>query len=333
MTAIEAVGLTKSYGDTPVLQGIDLAVPHGTVWALLGPNGAGKTTLVRILTTLTRPDGGTARVEGRDVVRDPLAVRRTIGLTGQQASVDDLLTGEENLLLTGRLLHLDRATSRRRAAELLERFDLVAAARRQVRTYSGGMRRRLDLAASLMAAPPVLVLDEPTTGLDPRSRRTLWDVIRGLVDDGITILLTTQYLEEADQLADRVALLHGGRIVTEGTPRALKRQVGEERLTLTFATAADATRAAAAVQAGAAARGAATVRRSGGAAVGRADGATLSLPLRDSDHLREVLDRVAAADLRALGVDVSAPTLDDVFLTLTSDDDRADARRDLEVAR
>ena len=317
--AIEAVGLTKSYGDTQVLQGIDLAVPRGTVWSLLGPNGAGKTTLVRILTTLARPDTGTARVEGRDVIRDAVAVRQTIGLTGQYASVDELLTGEENLLLTGRLMHLDRAASRRRAAELLERFDLAAAARRRVRTYSGGMRRRLDLAASLMATPPVVFLDEPTTGLDPRSRRTLWDVIRGLAAEGTTILLTTQYLEEADQLADRVAVLHDGRIVTEGSARALKQQVGHERLTLTFADGAEATRAAAVLHADAPLVDAAE--------------RTLSLPLQDATALRDVLNRLAAADLRVTDVDLSAPTLDDVFFAVTGAPGTVAAHPDLEVAR
>lgn len=217
-TAIDVHGLRKSYGKKLVLDGIDLTVDAGTVTALLGPNGAGKTTTVHILSTLVRPDGGTASVNGCDVTRDPDGVRAAIGLTGQFSAVDGLLTGEENLLLMARLRHLGEKRSRVRVAELLEQFDLVEAARKPLATYSGGMKRRLDLAMTLVSTPSVIFLDEPTTGLDPRSRHTMWDIVRSLVADGTTVLLTTQYLDEADELADRIAVLDGGRIVADGTP-------------------------------------------------------------------------------------------------------------------
>ena len=227
VTAIELEGLTKQYGTRPVLDGLDLRIDGGVV-ALLGPNGAGKTTLVQVLATLVRPDQGTARVLGHDVVREPRAVRRLIGVTGQYAAVDEMLTGPENLVLVGRLLGLRRSAARDRAAELLERFELSDAGRRRVSTYSGGMRRRLDLAMTLVRAPRLLVLDEPTTGLDTRSRQTLWDEIRLLAAAGSTVLLTTQYLEEADALAGRIVVLDNGRMVADGTPDALKRKVGGE---------------------------------------------------------------------------------------------------------
>ncbi|MFF1529185.1 ABC transporter ATP-binding protein [Cellulomonas sp. NPDC058312] len=220
--AVDVRGLRKSYGDQLVLDGVDLAVRAGTVTALLGPNGAGKTTTVGILSTLLRPDGGTARVAGHDVVADPQAVRAAIGVTGQLSAVDDLLTGVENLRLMTQLHHLGRAAGRERTDALLARFDLTDAARKPVSTWSGGMRRKLDLAMTLVGSPAVVFLDEPTTGLDPRSRRTLWDEVRALVAAGTTILLTTQYLDEADHLADRVAVLDGGRVVAEGTPAELK---------------------------------------------------------------------------------------------------------------
>ena len=225
---IVARGVTKSFGRQEVLRGVDLDVRAGEIVGLLGPNGAGKTTLVYILSSLVAPDGGVASVAGFDVVRSPREVQRRISLTGQAAAVDGLLTGEENLRMMGRLSGLTRAESRARAAELLERFDLVDAARKPAASYSGGMRRRLDLALSLVATPPVVFLDEPTTGLDTRSRRELWDAIRALADDGAAVLLTTQYLEEADRLADRIALLDGGRIVATGTAAELKSRVGEE---------------------------------------------------------------------------------------------------------
>jgi len=228
--AIEVAGITKSFAGTAVLRGIDLTVPAGTVYALLGPNGAGKTTLVRILSTLLAADAGDARVAGFDVRRDPDGVRRSIGLTGQFAAIDELLTGEENLRLMADLTHLPRAEARARVEELLTRFDLTAAAGRRAATYSGGMKRRLDLAMTLVSRPRLIFLDEPTTGLDPRSRRDLWRIVRELVADGVTVLLTTQYLEEADQLAHTVGLLDEGRLVAEGTPAELKAQAGGETL-------------------------------------------------------------------------------------------------------
>ncbi|MCU1438253.1 MAG: transporter, partial [Naasia sp.] len=233
--AISIRGLRKSYAAATVLDDVDLSVDAGTVTALLGPNGAGKTTTVHILSTLVKPDGGTASVNGSDVVRDPDGVRAAIGLTGQFSAVDALLTGEENLLLMARLRHLGAKRSKKRAVELLEQFDLVEAARKPLATYSGGMRRRLDLAMTLVATPSVIFLDEPTTGLDPRSRHTMWDIVRGLVADGTTVLLTTQYLDEADELAHRIAVLDGGRIVAEGTPDELKRRVPGGHLRLRFA--------------------------------------------------------------------------------------------------
>jgi ABC-2 type transport system ATP-binding protein len=232
--AIEAIGLQKSYGDVRVLDGVDLRVPAGSVFALLGPNGAGKTTTVRILSTLIAPDRGTASVAGHDVVAGRRGVRRAISLTGQYAAVDELQTGGENLRMMGRLAGLSRAEARARARDLLARFDLVDAGDRRVGTYSGGMRRRLDLAASLVARPAVLFLDEPTTGLDPRSRSAMWEVIRELVGAGVTVFLTTQYLEEADGLADRIAVIDGGRIVAEGTAAQLKRMIAGPRVDLTL---------------------------------------------------------------------------------------------------
>ena len=232
--AIQAYGLHKSYGSVSVLRGIDLEVGAGTVFAMLGPNGAGKTTTVRILSTLLPPDAGSATVAGEDVVVDPASVRRKISLTGQYAAVDELLTGAENMSMMARLAHLPRARRRARTHELLEQFDLLDAKDRQVKTYSGGMRRRLDLAVSLIDRPSVIFLDEPTTGLDPRSRQTMWETVRELVSDGVTVFLTTQYLEEADQLADRIAVIDDGVIAAEGTARELKAKVAGQRLDLTF---------------------------------------------------------------------------------------------------
>ena len=235
--AIRASGLVKSYGDVRVLDPLDLRVPRGSVFALLGPNGAGKTTTVRILATLSRPDAGQARVAGFDVVRDRPLVRRSISLTGQFAALDEAQTGEENLRMMGALARLPRTAARRRAAELLEQFDLTAAGRRRVSTYSGGMRRRLDLAASLVGRPSVIFLDEPSTGLDLPSRQTMWRVIEGLAASGVTVFLTTQYLEEADRLAGQIAVLDGGSLVAEGTAAELKRRIGTQRLDLTCVTA------------------------------------------------------------------------------------------------
>src|SRR6202044_1473845 len=237
--AIEAEGLVKHYGKTKALNGLDLTVEQGTVYGLLGPNGAGKTTAVRVLATLLRADGGQARVLGHDVASQAAAVRRFIGLTGQYAALDEYLTGRSNLIMIGQLSRLTGKAARRRADELLEQFDLTDAATRAVKTYSGGMRRRLDLAASLIGHPRVLFLDEPTTGLDPNARAMMWDIVRGLAADGTTLLLTTQYLEEADQLAGRVAVIDHGRVIAEGTPRELKSSVGGEELEITLAAGAD----------------------------------------------------------------------------------------------
>ncbi|MFC5826576.1 ATP-binding cassette domain-containing protein [Nonomuraea insulae] len=300
--AILARGLTKSFGDTRVLAGIDLTVPTGSLVALLGPNGSGKTTAVRILTTLLAPDGGTATVGGHDVRREGVAVRRAIGLTSQQATVDDLLTGRENLELFAGLCHLGSRRARQRAGELLERFSLADAAGRRAGTYSGGMRRRLDLAASMVSAPPILFLDEPTTGLDPRSRAELWSVIRELLGSGTTILLTTQYLEEADHLADRVVVINGGRVVADDSPAALKRQVGAERLALRPVRAADLPRAGALLA---------------GAHLD-AEAGEVTLAVQDPDHLRRTLESLHAAGIPVEHVELRTPTLDDVFFELTA---------------
>ncbi|WP_051825730.1 ATP-binding cassette domain-containing protein [Streptomyces cellulosae] len=305
--AIEAEGLCKRYEGRQALGGVDLAVPSGTVLGLLGPNGAGKTTTVRMLSTLLRPDGGRARVAGYDVVRQPAEVRRRIGLAGQYAAVDDMLTGRENLVLIGTLTHLGRGAARARAAELLDRFELTGAADRPARTYSGGMRRRLDLAACLVARPSVLFLDEPTTGLDPVSRSRLWDAVKELVADGVTVLLTTQYLEEADVLADRIAVIDTGRVIAEGTPEELKRTAGEERLEVSLTRPESVPRAADALRRVA----------PGEPSADLADG-TVSIVL--SDGIQSI--ETAAAALRQEGVEVAdfalrRPTLDDVFISLT----------------
>jgi ABC-2 type transport system ATP-binding protein len=300
--AIEVHGLRKSYGKKVVLDDVDLTVAAGTVTALLGPNGAGKTTTVHILSTLVRPDGGTAAVNGFDVVRDPAQVRAAIGLTGQFSAVDKLLTGEENLLLMARLRHLGAKRSKTRVAELLEQFDLVEAARKPLATYSGGMQRRLDLAMTLVAAPSVIFLDEPTTGLDPRSRHTMWDIVRNLVADGTTVLLTTQQLDEADELANRIAVLDGGRIVAEGTPAELKRLVPGGHLLLRFADVAALTGAAGLLDGS------------------TADEADLALTVPSDGGvgaLRTVLDRLDAAHLEVDDLSIHTPDLDDVFFALT----------------
>lgn len=308
---IAAQGLEKSYGDHAVLRGVDLTVRRGEIFALLGPNGAGKTTTVNILTTLVRPDGGTARVAGADVVHDAARVRETIALTGQYASVDEFQTGRENLVMMGELAHLSRRAVRPRAAALLERFDLTDAADRRVGTYSGGMRRRLDLAISLVADPAVLVLDEPTTGLDPASRAQLWEVVRGLAAGGTTVLLTTQYLEEADRLADTIAVLHDGRVAARGTAAELKALVAGDHVRVAFD---DPESLAAAVG----------LAPSIGLARPTADAKDLSLTAPSDDPVRTIRDVLAAADAHALavvGVSVVRPTLDDVFLALTRKED------------
>ncbi|MDQ1566146.1 MAG: hypothetical protein QOF96_1026 [Actinomycetota bacterium] len=303
--AIVASGLVKRFGDVPALDGIDFAVPPGTVFGLLGPNGAGKTTTVRILTTILRPDAGEARVFGHDVVADPEAVRNSIGLAGQYAAVDENLTGTENLRMVGRLTHLPKALITERAGDLLERFDLIAAANRTVRTYSGGMRRRLDLAASLMHRPPVLFLDEPTTGLDPRSRSELWAVIEDLVADGTTVLLTTQYLEEADRLADQLAVVDHGRIIAQGTPAALKASLGST-----------------VIEIGMPGEGSALMALQALARVGIQppvlEGTTVHLTVSDGPSaLLEVLRALDAEGIAPSGITLREPSLDDVFLSLT----------------
>jgi ABC-2 type transport system ATP-binding protein len=305
--AIEAEALVKTFGATVALNGLDLCVPRGGILGLLGPNGAGKTTAVRVLATLLRPDAGHARVLGADVVAQAADVRRSIGLTGQYAALDNSLTGRANLVMVGRLSRLSRAEAWTRAGELLERFGLADAAGRAVKTYSGGMRRRLDLAASLIGRPEVLFLDEPTTGLDPRSRAVMWDIIRDLATGGTTLLLTTQYLEEADRLASRVAVIDGGVVVAEGSPDQLKAKVGDDRLTLTLAPGADAALAVAALSAHA----------TGPVAIG-AGGfqVTATVPARDG-ITTDVVRGLDGAGIRVTDIAVRRPSLDDVFLTLT----------------
>jgi daunorubicin resistance ABC transporter ATP-binding subunit len=305
--AIKADGLVKNYGKTKALDGLDLTVHTGTVYGLLGPNGAGKTTAVRILATLLRPDGGQARVLGRDVVADAPAVRRMIGLTGQYAALDEYLTGRANLIMIGQLSRLTARAARQRADELLEQFDLTAAATRAVKTYSGGMRRRLDLAASLIGRPAVLFLDEPTTGLDPSARALMWDIVRQLVADGTTLLLTTQYLDEADVLASRVAVIDGGKVIAEGPPTELKASVGGQRLLITLADESDAEAAATAL-----APFATTP------VIPTGTGRLIEAPVIASDGLAtEVVRSLDAAGVKVSEISVRSASLDDVFLTLT----------------
>ncbi|GAA5123268.1 daunorubicin resistance protein DrrA family ABC transporter ATP-binding protein [Alloalcanivorax gelatiniphagus] len=303
--AIEADGLVKQFDETLAVDDVSFVVPTGSVLGLLGPNGAGKTTTVRMMTTLTRPTRGTARVAGYDVVDDPGAVRRSMGLTGQSATVDELLTGRENLWLIGSLYGLDRRTIDRVYGELLERFSLTDAAGRVVKTYSGGMRRRLDLAVSLVATPPVLFLDEPTTGLDPRSRVELWDVLRDLVDDGTTLLLTTQYLEEADQLADNIVVIDRGKVIAQGTPLQLKDSSGQASLVVTVSRSDDL---AAAVERVRAAGLEAHVEEAARRITAPADG------LGDITRIAAIFDG-SGIEIDDLGL--QRPSLDDVFLNLT----------------
>ena len=304
---VEASGLVKRYREVTALDGLDLAVAEGTVLGLLGPNGAGKTTAVSILATLITPDAGSARIAGADVVAEPRTVRRRIGLSGQFAAVDEHLTGFENLDMIGRLYHLGRRRARARAAELLELFDLVTAGGRPVKTYSGGMRRRLDLAGALVASPPVLFLDEPTTGLDPHGRRQLWAVIRSMVGGGTTVLLTTQYLEEADQLADRILVIDHGKAIAEGTPDQLKGLVGAERIEVTVTDAATLEQAQR-VLARFAVGEQQTDRRARSLITPIKGGATV---------LARALHELDRAQVSVQDVGLRRPTLDDVFLSLT----------------
>ncbi|MBQ1120485.1 ATP-binding cassette domain-containing protein [Streptomyces smyrnaeus] len=300
--AIAANGLRKSYGEKIVLDGIDLTVPQGSVFALLGPNGAGKTTVVKILSTLIAADHGQARVGGHDLATESQAVRAAIGVTGQFSAVDGLITGEENMLLMADLHHLSKREGRRVAAELLERFDLVEAAKKPASTYSGGMKRRLDIAMTLVGDPRIIFLDEPTTGLDPRSRHTMWQIIRELVAGGVTVFLTTQYLEEADQLADRIAVLDNGKIAAEGSAEELKRLIPGGHIRLRFTDPSTYRTAATALRE--------TTRDD--------EALTLQIP-GDGSHreLRAILDQLEAADVEADEVSVHTPDLDDVFFALT----------------
>ncbi|MGA5285510.1 ATP-binding cassette domain-containing protein [Streptomyces griseoincarnatus] len=300
--AIAANGLRKSYGDKTVLDGIDLTVPEGTVFSLLGPNGAGKTTTVQILSTLISAGGGQARVAGHDLATDPQAVRAAIGVTGQFSAVDGLITGEENMLLMADLHHLSKQEGRRVTAELLERFDLVDAAKKPASTYSGGMKRRLDIAMTLVGSPRIIFLDEPTTGLDPRSRHNMWGIIRELVSDGVTVFLTTQYLEEADELADRIAVLNDGKIAAEGTAAELKRLVPGGHVRLRFTDPADYQAAALALN----------------PATRDDDALALQVPSGGSQReLRSILDWLDSAGIEASELTVHTPDLDDVFFALT----------------
>ncbi|GAA3153079.1 daunorubicin resistance ABC transporter ATP-binding subunit [Kribbella aluminosa] len=321
--AIVAEGLVKQFGAVEALSGVDLQVPTGSILGLLGPNGAGKTTAVRVLATLLRPDAGRARVAGLDVVRQAAAVRRRIGLAGQYAAVDPYLTGRENLQMIGRLSGLTRASARRRADELLDTFDLGAAADRVLRSYSGGMRRRLDVAASLVARPSVLFLDEPTTGLDPRGRIGLWHTIAALTAQGTTVLLTTQYMEEADHLADTIAVIDTGRVIATGTSNELKAQVGGDRLELRAAPGVEPAALAATV----------ADLGSGPPAVDCGEG-TVVLPVADGPGvLGDAVARLAAAELRVTDVALRRPSLDDVFLALTGQSATAGPATDLAETR
>jgi ABC-2 type transport system ATP-binding protein len=318
--AIEATGLRKTYGKTHALDGLDLQVGHGEILGMLGPNGAGKTTTVRVLTTLLRPDHGSARVAGYDVRQDAAHVRRLIGLTGQYAALDECLTGRANLVMIGQLGRLSFRQARQRAAELLDRFDLADAADRGVKTYSGGMRRRLDLAASLVTRPQVLFLDEPTTGLDPRSRLVTWDAVRSLAADGTTVLLTTQHLDEADQLADRIAVVDHGTVIAEGTAAQLKAKIGGERVMLTVAAGSDLSRAVQVM-----------ARHADGKPVADASSRVVQAPVSSAARrLPEIVRDLDAAGVLLDDMSIRHPSLDDVFLTLTGHVSAEDAHTESE---
>lgn len=315
MNAITIRGLTKSFKSLKVLEGIDLNVERGTVLGLLGPNGAGKTTTVRILSTLLTPDSGDIRVNGFDVVTEADQVRASIGLTGQYAAVDEYLTGRENLIMMGRLYHLSKKNAQLRADQLLEQFDLVEAADRAAKTYSGGMKRRLDLGLSLVATPPIIFLDEPTTGLDPRSRLAVWDIVEQLKKGGTTILLTTQYLDEADKLADRIAVIDHGKVIAEGTADELKSKVGKERLEVVIAQNSDFVKAVAVIG-GELAKTDPDERR-----ISVASGGSVA-------EVKRVLDHLAEAGVEIESLNLHKPTLDDVFLRLTGKEAESETRGD-----
>lgn len=302
--AVVAKGVKKSFKDLKVLDGVDLRIKRGTILALLGPNGAGKTTMVRILSTLLDADDGTVEIEGFDLKKQADDVRSVIGLTGQYAAVDEYLTGRENLMMMGRLYHLSKADSIQRTEELLEQFDLTDAANRVAKTYSGGMSRRLDLAVSLIATPPVIFLDEPTTGLDPRSRIAMWDVIKAIVAQGSTILLTTQYLEEADQLADQIAVIDGGKVIAEGTPDQLKKSIGSERIELTFESESGLKKA----------------QKLFSDATAKIDEKRRTMSVANEGgvkKVRTILEKLEKENIKVEGLSLHKPTLDDVFLDLT----------------
>ncbi|MET9617466.1 ATP-binding cassette domain-containing protein [Kitasatospora indigofera] len=312
--AVEVRGIVKHYGQTKALDGVDLTVRQGTVLGVLGPNGAGKTTLVRVLSTLIKPDAGTAFVDGYDVVRQPKQLRRTIGLTGQYASVDEMLSGYENLYLIGRLLDLSRKDARARATELLERFSLTEAARRTAKTYSGGMRRRLDLAASMMGRPKVLYLDEPTTGLDPRTRNEVWDEVQRMVSEGATVLLTTQYMEEAEQLASELTVIDRGKVIASGGVAELKAQVGGRTLQVRPTRPAELPEMAR------------CLRENGiTTATFSTDTELLSVPISGEDELTAVVGVLGTRGFGIAGIDTKVPSLDEVFLTITGKPAPADA--------
>jgi ABC-2 type transport system ATP-binding protein len=306
--AVEAYGLVKVFGDNRAVDGVDLQVPEGTIYGVLGPNGAGKTTTINILSTLVEADGGTAKVFGHNVKSEAQIVRQLIGLTGQSASVDEALSATENLVIFSRLLGLSRTQAKQKTTELLEEFNLTETAKRPLSKFSGGMRRRLDLAASLIAQPPLIFLDEPTTGLDPRTRNQMWDTIRRLVTNGSTVLLTTQYLDEADQLADRIAVIDHGKVVAEGTPDHLKASVGLASLQLQLANRKDVERALEAVR---------VVLKTKAQAI---EPTLITAPMADPERITDLLIDLRKAGIRLAEVSVQKPTLDEVFLTITGHD-------------